>query len=100
MNRIYICGPMTGLPEFNYPAFNSAAEVLRGMGAAVENPAENPEPECKSWSGYMRLSLAQLVKCNVLVVLPGWFWSRGARVEIFVAFILGLKIQHIRDFAE
>jgi len=47
--RIYIAGPMTGLPEFNYPAFNAAAEYLRSLGHHVENPADNPVPACKSW---------------------------------------------------
>lgn len=42
MKRIYIAGPMSGLPEFNYPAFNRAAAVLRAQGHHVENPAENP----------------------------------------------------------
>ena len=55
---------MSGLPESNYPAFNRAAEHIAAMGYAVENPAENPEPACKSWAGYMRLALAQLINLN------------------------------------
>lgn len=29
---IYLCGPMTGLPEYNYPAFHAAAAELRAQG--------------------------------------------------------------------
>ncbi len=42
---IYISGPMSGLPECNYPAFNAAAAHLRALGYSVENPAENPDPD-------------------------------------------------------
>ena len=37
MKRIYIAGPMTGLPDFNYPAFNAAAARMRALGFEVEN---------------------------------------------------------------
>lgn len=90
--RIYIAGPMSGLPEYNYPAFNSAAEELRRQGHEVENPAENPEPPCKSWAGYMRMAVAQLVRCEVVALLPGWETSKGASVEHRLAHDLGLKV--------
>ncbi|MCI4427735.1 MAG: recombinase RecT [Burkholderiales bacterium] len=32
MKRIYISGPMTGLPELNFPAFNAEAARLRALG--------------------------------------------------------------------
>ena len=31
MTRIYIAGPMSGLPDLNYPAFNAMAERLRAL---------------------------------------------------------------------
>jgi hypothetical protein len=35
---------MTGLPEFNYPAFHAEAARLRAQGFEVVSPAEiNPE---------------------------------------------------------
>lgn len=92
MKRIYIAGPMTGLPEFNYPAFNTAAERLRGLGYEVENPAENPEPHCGSWLGYMRMALRQLALCDGVALLPGWQSSRGARIEHQLATQLGLIV--------
>lgn len=101
LKRIYIAGPMTGLPEFNYPAFNAKAAELRAMGYEVENPAENPEPECKSWQGYMRMSLHQIAQCDSVYMLPGWHNSKGARLEYQIASGLGLALMgHLGDGCE
>lgn len=90
--RIYIAGPMSGLPEFNYPAFNAVAVELRAQGYHVENPAENPAPHCQSWLGYMRLAVAQLITCDTVYMLPGWRDSRGARIEHALAKDMGLDV--------
>lgn len=92
--RIYIAGPMTGLPDFNYPAFNAEAARLRALGFHVENPAENPAPPCGSWAGYMRLAIAQLVTCDAICLLPGWSASRGASIEHDLAVHLGLAVMY------
>ena len=92
MSRIYIAGPMSGLPELNYPAFHSMAEKLRNRGHQVENPAENPIPACGTWEGYMRLALAQLLTCETIVLLHGWGDSRGAKIEYRLAGDLGIRI--------
>ena len=91
MKRIYIAGPMSGLPDFNYPVFNAKAAELRALGFHVENPAENRAPHCSSWLGYMRLTVAQLVTCDVVYLLPGWRHSRGACIERQLAVGLGLQ---------
>lgn len=91
--RIYIAGPMSGLPDYNYPAFNAVAEKLRALGCyEVENPAENPAPASDSWLDYMRLAIPQLMKCDEVVLLPGWAKSRGARIEHQLAVSLGLQV--------
>lgn len=100
MTRIYIAGPMSGLPELNYPAFNAKAAELRAMGYHVENPAENPPPHCNSWLGYMRLALVQIARCDAVVMMPGWEKSRGARIEHQLAVGLGLEIIGIEPTPE
>lgn len=94
MKRIYIAGPMTGLPDFNYPAFHAAAQRLRTLGFEVENPAENPEPKCGTWLGYMRMAIRQVALCDGVAMLPGWQQSRGARIERQLADSLGLRVMH------
>lgn len=95
MKRIYVAGPMTGLPDFNYPAFHAAAARLRAEGHHVENPAENTAPACGTWLAYMRLALAQVATCDAVFMLPGWRESKGARIEHGLALDLGLEV---RDF--
>lgn len=88
--RVYVAGPMTGIPELNYPEFNRAAQYLRELGYQVENPAENPAPACGSWSAYMRMAIAQLVQCDEIHMLRGWKESKGAKLEHEIAQQLGL----------
>nr|WP_315242156.1 DUF4406 domain-containing protein [uncultured Albidiferax sp.] len=90
--KIYIAGPMTGLPGFNYPAFNAMADKLRQAGHEALNPAENPVPQPETWVGYMRSALAQLVTADAILLLPGWHLSKGARVELQVATALDLVV--------
>lgn len=94
--RIYIAGPMTGRPQFNYPAFHQAAMLLRAAGHVVINPAENPAPACGSWRGYMRMSVAQVASVDCLVMLPGWSFSKGARIEYLIAKLLGLGVTSLK----
>jgi hypothetical protein len=92
VRSLYIAGPMSGMPDSNYPAFNRAAFALRSIGFEVENPAENPAPECGSWLGYMRMAVAQVAKVDAIVLLPGWERSEGAKVERQLAVGLGLRV--------
>jgi hypothetical protein len=92
MNSVYLSGPMTGMPELNYPAFNAVALELRLQGLQVENPAENTPPPCGTWQGWMRLALLQLARCDAIYMLPGWENSRGAKVEHGLAVDLGFQV--------
>lgn len=97
---LYLSGPMSGLPEANYPAFAAAAERLRSQGHAVVSPHELPAdcPGCSdtrqehSWAEHMRVDLAALLTCDVIVMLPGWQQSRGAKIEKTVAEAVGMMV--------
>lgn len=78
---VYIAGPMTGLPEYNFPAFNAAAERMRGEGMVVYNPADHGLIPGADWTDYLRFDLGNLVKCEAIYMLPGWSKSKGARLE-------------------
>ena len=92
MKRIYLSGPMTGLPELNFPAFNAEAARLRALGFEVVNPADlNPDPDT-GWHECMRNDLKALLDCDALALLDGWQRSTGAHLEIHVAHRVGMEI--------
>lgn len=97
--RIYISGPMTGLPDLNFPAFYAAASLLRERGAEVVNPAEVNPDAGMSWEQCMRADIKALCDCTALALLPGWERSKGAHLELHIAHRLGLRIGTVAEFA-
>lgn len=90
----YIAGPMTGIDEFNFPAFHAEAARQRGLGYEVINPAEldaEVGPD-HLWDFHLRRDLKVLSDCDRVVLLPGWEHSKGARLEHHVATELGMVV--------
>lgn len=90
---VYIAGPMTGLPEFNYPAFNAAEDELRAVGHHPINPARHGDDHRApgwSWTDYMRETIRDVTRADAIHLLDGWESSRGARLEEHIAQSLGL----------
>jgi hypothetical protein len=111
MASIYVAGPMRGLPQFNFPAFDAAAEELRAEGWEVHNPAEHDRemyPDMESWGGWangdasdcpgfslsdaMVWDLDKVIHSDAIVLLPGWSSSQGATLEFEVARACGKDI--------
>ena len=113
--RIYIAGPMTGLPDHNFPAFNAASKRLRTQGHFVINPVDlsslfgTPEELSDSFAAYydpsgcsgdddgiaenvMAAELAAVRSCDAIYLLQGWETSRGAKKELAEAIAYGLTI--------
>lgn len=84
-STVYIAGPMTGRPEFNFPAFHEAAKRLRAQGHTVVNPAELYKHTDQPWDFYIRGSLKAMLDCDTIYLLQGWRNSRGAKIEAMLA---------------
>lgn len=112
--RVYLAGPMTGIPAMNFPAFDAAATDLRARGYDVVSPSELDDPEDrsaalgsedgdlsklesgKSWGDFLARDVKLIADEGIeaIVVLPDWEQSRGARLETFIGRLCGLPIVH------
>jgi hypothetical protein len=106
MSTCYIAGPMTGIPGFNYRAFDEARDILRTHGWKVISPADLDRQNLKiDFSGmtgnedlspwrqkFARQDMEALLKVERLFVLEGWEQSTGARNEMTMAAMLGVPI--------
>lgn len=88
---------MTGLPELNYPAFEKAADHLRGIETVdhVYNPSEwETLNRCefdllRAFEEYCRYIIWE---ADAVVVLPGWENSPGANAEVALARAVRKKV--------
>lgn len=99
MIRIYVSGPMSGLPDLNFPAFHAAALALRGMGFEVANPAEHEAPGL-TWTQYLRRDIVLLMDCDAVALLPGYMDSKGAMLELTIAQALGMEIHPLQRWLD
>lgn len=95
---VYISGPMTGIEEYNRPAFNVVELWLRdNVGCMVLNPARHPDG--LEYGEYMRRAYRDLTMASAVVLLPGWQTSRGAMAEVQAAGIMGLAVATVESVA-
>ena len=88
--KVYIAGPMTGLPHFNRPAFQQAAINLSFEKHVPLNPAILPDGLTEA--DYMAVGLTMLQRADAIYLLTGWQFSAGARAEHALALKLGLEV--------
>lgn len=80
--RIYISGPITGVPDY-MGRFEAAEAVLKAAGWDVVNPAKvlAPVTEILTYDELMAVCLVLMDMCGAVQLLPGWRESRGAMME-------------------
>ncbi len=113
--RLYIAGPMTGIPFFNRHAFKLAAEKLLNLGYDVISPVDRlggdiAEIERTSVDGdasvltidqqiaIVRQNTEDVISADGLAVLDGWWQSKGTRHEITLANRLGKPVRAIETW--
>lgn len=103
MERIYIAGPMGGIPELNFPAFRRAAEVLAEQGYEPVSPLDLDMNQDAVDNGgrdrhlFLREDFRLLLDCDAIALLPGWEASVGANAELAVARMIGLAVYELFD---
>lgn len=122
--KLYIAGPMTGLPQFNFPAFDALAKDLRhtmidpfeppivitpselddpaARAAALASPDGDPVEYARltglSWGDFLSRDVKLIADGGFtgIVTLPNWQKSRGARLETFVGHMSGIPILSVQ----
>ncbi len=112
---LYIAGPMRGIAWFNYPLFDRVAKELRDAGNEVISPADedrkvgfdpfanpshvNPDactfPKSMDFAKTVRRCLEAVLRCDEIVLLPGWENSNGAVAELTLAMWLNKRVRHL-----
>lgn len=110
--KLYVAGPMTGLPRWNFDAFAEAAERLRAAGHEVTSPHEfdlddgfDPDAPVEDFTKAdlhkaMRRDVEAVLQCEAVILLDGWHVSRGARLEADVAQAIGTPTYLLDRFLE
>lgn len=114
----YLAGPMSHIPQFNYPTFFRVAKALRAEGYNVLSPAEQDSPEqleiilaspdgnigaidkeVGTWGDFLSHDVKLIAdKVGGIVFLPGWQQSRGARLEGYVGLTCGHPFMEVNFY--
>lgn len=120
MITVYLAGPMSGHPQFNFPLFDAVADRLRKLGYNIQSPAELDRPETRAaalashdgspdsgttngetWGDFLARDVKLIADgVDAVAVMPEWWTSRGARLEAFVATLCDKPVydaQHLLD---
>ena len=101
--KVYIAGPMRGLPDLNRKEFNDAEKFLgkKRIYSEIINPVKLDkesgldDEELLTREGLrliMMRDLFELSRCDVVYFLTGWEKSEGAKIEHALAVMLSLTI--------
>ena len=102
--RLYLAGPMGGIPRYNFPLFHSVTYELRRAGYEVVSPHEedSEEVQAAAWVSEagdftdlpgmrqgddetIRRNTEALLAVDGIALLDGWAHSLGARHEVAIA---------------
>lgn len=95
MMKIYLAGPITGLPNGNKQTFKRIQEELEKKGHKVINPHElftQDEIEKFKHNDFMRRCIPEVCNADMVVTLPEWMESKGASQEVDIARMFDIPV--------
>ena len=117
--KLYLAGPMSAIPSFNFPAFDAAAQRLKEDGYEVISPAEIDSPEMRdaclasehgdladlppgeSYGALLGRDIEIVIDdVDGVFALQDWEKSRGARIEVFTAVQMGKPVYSAEKWEE
>lgn len=114
--RVYLSGPMRGIPRYNFPEFDSATAALRQAGFTVVSPAEHDRevddlyaqregfehgltsrsgPTFSQLIGWDLEQLSRPGYIDAIFLLPGWEYSVGVEHELYVSRVVGKQVFYL-----
>lgn len=103
MDKVYIAGPMTGYPLYNFEQFFAWAARIRLGGDTPLNPAEHDLSKMFNGWVYSEADYDQVIEYDLelirqeadrMFMLRGWNFSKGAQMEHNLAVELSLNIEY------
>lgn len=98
--KLYISGPMTGLPNFNYPAFHEAKARLIEAGYEVVSPADTTIRNDWEWVDYLLLDIDSVFAVDGIATLRSCEESVGSRIECRIAKRRGILVRPVDEWVE
>lgn len=112
MSKLYLAGPMSNYPQFNFPAFEEAAATLRAQGMNIISPNEqdsaaiqaearlstngaliNGKIGGETWGEILARDVRIVAdQVDGVALLPNWQHSKGAKLEVTVALLAGKNV--------
>lgn len=97
--KVFIAGPMRGYDNYNFPEFDRLEKILEDNGIECVNPGRisrkfkeaDVNSDMSIYNEMVRQQQEAERTCNAILLLDGWQWSRGARLEVKTAAELGMQ---------
>lgn len=91
--KIFIAGPMRGYPNYNFDKFDRIEKLLKDNGIECVNPGRisrkfkevEVNNDINVYNEMVRLQQEAQKTCNAILLLDGWQWSEGVKLEVKTA---------------
>ena len=110
MKNVFLSGPMTGKPYYNVGAFSEAHQRIMDKIIDGKYLGDVYDPAQEYLSRMVPISHERAIrhsisclssgKYDILVLLPGWEDSKGARLERDVAMAIGMEVATLDELEE